>query len=130
MLHLGQLARRLREELARAPATAAEANLIADDVLANRAPQILIVDDDRNLSEQLAIEATSRGMNLTITTNIPSAREYLTRQSPDVVLLDLLFPDGMAESMAFLGELTRNAAASISTGLANPRHSPRCLSLR
>jgi diguanylate cyclase (GGDEF)-like protein len=107
MLHLGQLARRLREELARTPATPAEVSLIADEVLANRPPQILMVDDDRNLGESLAIEAASRGMNLTITTSIPSAREYLTRQSPDVVLLDLLFPDGMADSMAFLGELTR-----------------------
>jgi diguanylate cyclase (GGDEF)-like protein len=105
LLHLGQLARSLRRELARPPASAADASLIVDDALSNRTPRLLIVDDDRQLGERLAAEAASRGMSLEIATDFPTARQWVADHRPDVVLLDLLFPDGMAESLTFLEEL-------------------------
>ncbi|HLZ09263.1 MAG TPA: response regulator, partial [Chloroflexota bacterium] len=65
----------------------------------------MIIDDDRVLGKRLAAEAIARGMSADIATDVASAREELRRRRPDVVLLDLLFPSGMAESLTLLSDL-------------------------
>ena len=110
VLHLSQLASLLRRELSRPPATELDANVIIDDRTTAPTPRLLIVDDDQALGERLAAEAASRGMHMDIATDFPSARRYLESQRPDVVVLDLVFPEGMAESMALLSELAHRDA--------------------
>lgn len=104
VLRLGELAVALRAELERGPAPAPEPARVhaADD-----RPFLLVVDEDRELAERLAIEAGGRQFRTEVAAGVPQARRVLSRQRPDLVLLDLSSEDGLPAGLEFLAELSR-----------------------
>jgi DNA-binding NtrC family response regulator len=55
---------------------------------------VLIVDDDANTREALAALAIQEGFTTAMASSIAEARIQLVRQRPDVMLMDLVLPDG------------------------------------
>lgn len=85
-----------------APPIAREDQLIFDSIaaldqsLANGRfmPHALIVEDDANLAESLAALVKGEGFTTAIAGTLREAREQLILHVPDLVLLDLVLPDG------------------------------------
>lgn len=69
-------------------------------------PRLLVVDDDAPLAFALVAEASSWGIQAEVATNLSQARTVIARTRPDVVLLDLGFPDSAENGFALLAELT------------------------
>src|SRR5207253_4722077 len=55
---------------------------------------VLIVDDDANTREALAVLAEQDGFTTALAGSVAEARIQLVRQRPDVVVMDLRLPDG------------------------------------
>jgi len=68
-------------------------------------PRLLIVDQDAALAEHLIWEATARGMRALAACDLSKAREAIADFKPDVVLLDLCFPDSVENGFGLLAEL-------------------------
>jgi len=101
--HLPQLVLALRQELQRDPATPAVPTPAPISV--KQQSQLLIVDDDTALTAHLVTEATTWGMQAATADNLSKAREFIAHTRPDVVLLDLCFPDSAENGFALLAEL-------------------------
>ncbi|MBW4575421.1 MAG: response regulator [Aphanothece sp. CMT-3BRIN-NPC111] len=71
-------------------------------------PLLLIVDDDAGLAERLALEAVLWGMQAEVATDLSKARTIISSNQPDVVLLDLCFPDSSENGFTLLAELSTN----------------------
>lgn len=67
--------------------------------------QLLIVDDDQGLAEVLVAEAIAKGMSACATYSLKEARQELQQNAPDVVLLDLSFPESTESGFELLAEL-------------------------
>lgn len=103
-LRLSELAVALRAELERGPAPAPEpARTHATD----DRPFLLVVDADRDMADRLAIEAGGRQFRTEVAAGVAGARRVLTRQRPDVVLLDLSLEESLPVGLEFLAELSR-----------------------
>ena len=63
-----------------------------------RKPTALIVDDEPQILDFLCLGFTYEGFAVTVARTGPEALQRLTRQQPDIVILDLMLPDldGMA----------------------------------
>jgi DNA-binding response OmpR family regulator len=87
---LSQRVDRLRQILnystVEAPALTAS---IEPQAMPQHPAQLLIVDDDRDLAEQLAIAANFSGLKPTVAVNLIQAKEALAASLPDIILLDL-----------------------------------------
>lgn len=70
-------------------------------------PRLLIVEDDMALAEQIRFEAIAMGIESSIATNLEQARAAIAARPPDVVLLDLSFPDSSEDGFTLLAELNR-----------------------
>ncbi len=57
-------------------------------------PHVLVVDDDSNTRSALGELVSAGGFTAALAGNLCEARIQLTRQRPDVVLIDLRLPDG------------------------------------
>jgi DNA-binding NtrC family response regulator len=57
-------------------------------------PHALIVDDDTNTREALAEIIRAEGFTHAIAGNIQEAQGQIAAHSPDIVLIDLVLPDG------------------------------------
>jgi DNA-binding NtrC family response regulator len=57
-------------------------------------PHALIVEDDTDALASLATLVEMEGFGVAVATTLQEAREQMARQRPDVVLLDLVLPDG------------------------------------
>lgn len=68
--------------------------------------RLLIVDDDTTLATQVAAAAKLWGIEAVVADCISVAREEMIRTRPDVVLLDLCFPESAEDGFALLAELT------------------------
>ncbi len=68
-------------------------------------PRLLVVDNDTEFTDALRAEAIASGMQAEIITNLPAAREAIARIQPNVVLLDLSFPDSVEDGFGLLAEL-------------------------
>ncbi|MGK7871847.1 MAG: response regulator [Xenococcaceae cyanobacterium] len=102
--HLSELIVGLRQELQQSPA--AWALPASQSTTIEQQPQLLIVDDDAALAQGLGSEATTWGMQAEVAVNLSQAREVIACTRPDVVLLDLCFPDSAEDGFALLEELT------------------------
>jgi DNA-binding response OmpR family regulator len=69
-------------------------------------PRLLVVEDDVALALALVSEASSWGIQADIATDLSKAREALAHTRPDVVLLDLCFPESAENGFDLLTELT------------------------
>ena len=67
--------------------------------------RVLVVDDDLELTEQLQRAAIHWNIQLDITTQLEKARLILQETPPDLVLLDLVFPDHQDGGFVLLEEL-------------------------
>ncbi|HVH13126.1 MAG TPA: diguanylate cyclase [Longimicrobium sp.] len=105
-LRLADLAVAIRQELSGPPApalshspsaggpSAAEAQRSGDGAEAE-GPVLLIVDEDRETSERLAMEASGRGLRPAVAYGTGEARASLGRVRPDAALLDISVEGGM-----------------------------------
>jgi len=73
--------------------------------------RLLIVDDDQALALALVAEAKAWGMQAEAASSISQARKAIARSRPDVVLLDLCFPDSKYNGFQLLKELVSAEAA-------------------
>jgi DNA-binding response OmpR family regulator len=69
-------------------------------------PRLLVVDDDVALALALVSEASSWGIQADIASDLAKAREAIAHIRPDVVLLDLCFPESPENGFDLLTELT------------------------
>lgn len=69
-------------------------------------PRLLVVDDDVALALALVSEASFWGIQADIASNLSKARDTLAHIRPDVVLLDLCFPESAENGFDLLTELT------------------------
>jgi len=68
--------------------------------------RVLVVDDDLALTEQLRAESAAWGCQMDIAPNPIAARSHLAQSTPDVVLLDLSFPDVEEDGVQLLQDMT------------------------
>ncbi|HEY9667096.1 MAG TPA: response regulator [Coleofasciculaceae cyanobacterium] len=100
-LPLKQLVSALHQELAKPPVSHSAEPIAATPVI-----QVLIIDDDIALTERLKAEAVAWGMQIAIATNLTIARQRIAQTPPDVILLDLTFPNPAEDGLMLLQELT------------------------
>jgi DNA-binding response OmpR family regulator len=63
-------------------------------------PRVLFVEDEASISGPFASALSREGFDPVVTPTIARAREELARRSPDLVLLDLMLPDGDGRDLA------------------------------
>ena len=101
---LSEVVTALQQELASPPVTLTTAPV--PTVLSHR---VLVVDDDPALTERLKVEAEAWGLRVKIAPNLSAARSRLCLSMPDVILLDLTFPDTEEDGLTLLQELTERS---------------------
>jgi DNA-binding response OmpR family regulator len=91
----------LQQTLAKSPVTQTIAS-------SSKTPKyrVLVIDDDIALTERLKAESGGLGMRMQVVSTLSEARSRLTGASPDVVLLDLSFPDTEEDGLSLLQEIT------------------------
>ncbi len=67
-------------------------------------PRILIIDDDFALTELLKSEAKAWTMQVDIALDLKTARKAISQTPPDLILLDLTFPDPAQDGLSLLQE--------------------------
>ncbi len=67
--------------------------------------RLVIVDNDREVAAALALEATHRGMKAEVANDPGKIDSLLSPNSPNAVLLDPAFPDGIDKGLEFLSQL-------------------------
>jgi DNA-binding response OmpR family regulator len=108
---LSELVMRLRQELGQASGILATRQddgvaLMAQLTPIEQQPRLLVVDDDAPLALALTSGATAWGMQAEVATSLAQARKAIALTRPDVVLLDLCFPDSTESGFELLAELT------------------------
>ncbi|MEG3861952.1 response regulator [Microcoleus sp. herbarium12] len=78
----------------------------APSILSNR---VLVVDDDAALTERLQAESETRGFRMKIAPNVAAARSRLAMSMPDLILIDLSFPDAEEDGLTLLRELNERS---------------------
>jgi diguanylate cyclase (GGDEF)-like protein len=112
-LKLTDLAVALRRELAKPPSLgAAPAAAPAQTKGGGGAelPLLLVVDDDGELAQRIAMEASGRGMRARVAADPGAARAVVAEDPPAAVLLDLSF-GGDASGLELLAELSSRTPA-------------------
>lgn len=80
--------------------------------------RVLVVDDDTALTERLKAESETWGFRIKIAPNLTTARLRLAMSMPDVMLLDLSFPETEEDGLTLLREINDRS----SPGEATPTH--------
>ena len=57
-------------------------------------PRVLVVEDETSISEPLAAHLMREGFTPEVAGTLAAARDAFGRDEPDVVLLDVMLPDG------------------------------------
>ena len=70
-------------------------------------PLLLIVDDDVLLTEEILLEAETWGMRVQTANDLTEARSKIAKEAPDVMLLDIIFPDLTENGLTLLDELAQ-----------------------
>lgn len=113
---LSELVMRLRQELGAAGAGEevsfickdSDSDRTCEDVPIKQQPRLLVVDDDAFLAWALTSGATAWEMQAEVATSLSQARKAIAQARPDVVLLDLCFPDSTENGFGLLAELTNS----------------------
>lgn len=84
----------------------------------SRKPVVLIVEDNRHILELNRILLTREGLEVHTAADLKRAREVLAEIVPDLVLLDIMLPDG--DGMQFIPEI-RAAGRSLIMMLTSKR---------
>ncbi|TAG86537.1 MAG: response regulator [Oscillatoriales cyanobacterium] len=104
IIQFSELVTALQQELASPPVTSTAAP--APAVLSHR---VLVVDDDPALTERLKIESEAWGLRVKIAPNLAAARSCIALSMPDVLLLDLTFPETAEDGLTLLPEVTERS---------------------
>ncbi|MFB2921501.1 response regulator [Aerosakkonema funiforme] len=108
--HLSQFVVLLQQQLQQTPTTEASDELKVESqpqILTKNSPRLLIVEDDTEQAQLLVLEAASWGMQADWACNLSAARVSLTSKPPDLVLLDLSFPDTDETGLTLLKQLSQ-----------------------
>jgi two-component system, OmpR family, response regulator RegX3 len=79
---------------ANAPGPSRSAHRGPAATIGSMGPRVLIVEDESSISEPLAAHLAREGFSPEVAGTIADARAALDRDDPDVVLLDVMLPDG------------------------------------
>jgi len=101
-LSLLETVKALRRELESRPAGSAQSTLPASD----SRPVLLVVDSDQDLAQHLVEEAGNRGVRTEMAIDLSVARDFIARVRPDVVLVDLSFPQDAQSSLKLMEQLS------------------------
>jgi DNA-binding response OmpR family regulator len=99
---LNQLVRSLWDELKQGPRIQQPEMPVYKGSLAS----VLVVDDDPVLTEQIRLQAPIWNFQATVITSPGAALETIAQTSPDIILLDLSFPDSDTDGFQLLEDLT------------------------
>ena len=69
-------------------------------------PVVLIIDDDTELTEQLCQLGVNWGIQVEQASSLSLGREEIKRIHPDLIILDLIFPDEIEDGLTLLTELS------------------------
>ena len=92
-------------------------------------PHALIVEDEPDSAEVLARLVSAEGFSTATATSLKEAREQLLLREPDVVLLDLVLPDGSGMDLFVDTEALANTEIVLTTGHASLETSIQALRL-
>ncbi len=106
--HLSELVTALQQELAKPPVTLVT-TAVPTPVPTISSYRVLVVDDDAALTERLKIESETWGLRIKIAPNLTAARSCMALSMPDVILLDLSFPETEEDGLTLLRELTERS---------------------
>ena len=67
---------------------------------------VLVVEDEESYQDALAVGLSAEGFSVTGATTLADARRILERRTPDIILLDLMLPDG--SGIDFCREVARS----------------------
>ncbi|MDY7016602.1 MAG: response regulator, partial [Cyanobacteriota bacterium] len=90
------------------PATSARATTGPKIKTSANAPLLLVVDDDVSLTHHIEQESLHWDIRIRIAADIPQARVAIARECPDIILLDLVFPEARSEGLELLEELSQH----------------------
>lgn len=102
-LQLTELVKLLKQTLQQQPSSPASASKTAIT-----SARLLIVDDDATLTERIKLEAVFWGFQVEVAGEPKTARSKIASNPPEVILLDLSFPDQEENGFTLLGEITQN----------------------
>jgi diguanylate cyclase (GGDEF)-like protein len=69
-------------------------------------PLVLVVDDDELFVRRIAADGTRRGLRVQLADSPQAAKRAVAQERPDIVLLDLGFPDGVASAYELISSLS------------------------
>jgi len=96
---------------------------------------ILIVDDEPNMARPVERVLRRHGCEPVICSTIDEAREYIQESPPDLIILDIMFPESERAGIAFLADLkneknpVRNIPVVMLTVLGDSEIERECLRL-
>ena len=82
-------------------------------------PHALLVDDDADAAETMAMLIASEGFTVATAGSLREARRQMALQEPDIVLLDLMLPDGSGMELFNDAKALPNAELVLITGHAS-----------
>ena len=94
-----------------------------------KARSVLVVEDDHEAAQMLTERLTEGGYTASMATSLSDARQQLVLHKPDVVLLDLMLPDGSGLELFADEKLRGNAEIVLMTGHASVDTSVQALRL-
>lgn len=97
---LEELVGRLKQAVENKPSTTAAA---CD--LKTASGRLLVVDDDVVLTEHVKQEAIAWGLQVEVATDLTAARRAISHHPPDVILLELSFPQTAENGLTLLAQL-------------------------
>ena len=92
-------------------------------------PHALVVDDDADAAETMAMLIASEGFTVATAGSLRDARRQMAMQEPDIVLLDLVLPDGSGIELYNDAKLLPNTEVVLITGHATLETSIQALRL-
>src|SRR5687768_751928 len=92
-------------------------------------PHALVVDDEADSAEMMAALIATEGFTVATAGSLRDARKQLALQEPDIVLLDLMLPDGSGMSLFEDGKALQNTEVVLITGHASLETSIQALRL-
>jgi DNA-binding NtrC family response regulator len=82
-------------------------------------PHALLVDDDADAAETMAMLIASEGFTVATAGTLRDARRQIALQEPDIILLDLMLPDGSGMELFNDAKALPNAELVLITGHAS-----------
>ena len=87
------------------PSISSEPTLLLADY--SPLPLLLIIDDDVRFTHEIHLEAETWGMRVQTAFDLTTARAKIAKEAPDVILLDIMFPNSSENGLSFLDELSQ-----------------------